>query len=164
MNIILISAILSTMLATIFGIARMLRSLVEDGLGPAFLRDHTEVPYRGILFSGFSMLISLFIGFIFPKAYLFLISSGGFAILFTYAVMMLTHIRFRKKNGKPESRCRLCGFPYSSLFTLFGLLVAIFSMPFMSGQTSGFFAGILLVAFFCLYYAILKIVRRRKRK
>ena len=161
MNIILISAILSTMLATIFGIARMLRSLVEDGLGPVFLRDHTEVPYRGILFSGFSMLLSLFIGFIFPKAYLFLISSGGFAILFTYAVMMVTHIRFRKKNGKPESHCRLCGFPYSSLFTLFGLLIAIFSMPFVVGQTSGFFAGILLVAFFCICYLILKSVQYR---
>lgn len=163
MNIILISAILSTMLATIFGIARMLRSLVEDGLGPAFLRDHTEVPYRGILFSGCSMLVSLFIGFIFPKAYVFLISSGGFAILFTYAVMMITHIRFRKKNGKPESRCQLRGFPYSSLFTLIGLLIAIFSMPFMKEQTSGFFAGILLVAFFCFYYIILKIVQRKRK-
>lgn len=162
MNLILISAILSTMLATIFGIARMLRSLVEDGLAPRFLRDKTDVPYRGILFSGLCMLLSLFVGFIFPQAYLFLISSGGFAVLFTYIILMFTHIRFRKKNGKPEGECRLSGFPYSSLFTLLGLLVAIFSMPFIAGQTSGFFAGIVLVAFFCACYLIVKAVQHRK--
>lgn len=126
MNIILISAILSTMVAAMFGIGRMLRSLVEDGLGPKFLKDKTDVPYRGILFSGLSMLLSLFTGLIFPRVYLFLISSGGFALLFTYIVLMLTHIRFRKKNGKPEGKCRLCGFPYSSLFTLLGLIIAMF--------------------------------------
>lgn len=162
MNIILISAILSTMVAAMFGIGRMLRSLVEGGLGPEFLKDKTDVPYRGIIFSGLSMLLSLFIGLIFPKVYLFLISSGGFAILFTYIVLMFTHIRFRKSNGKPEGKCRLCGFPYSSLFTLLGLLVAMFSMPFIKGQTSGFFAGISLVAFFSICYLIVKLVDKRK--
>ncbi len=162
MNIILISAILSTMLAAMFGIGRMLRSLVEDGLGPKFLKDKTDVPYRGILFSGLSMLLALFIGLIFPRVYLFLISSGGFALLFTYIILMLTHIRFRKKNGKPEGKCRLCGFPYSSLFTLLGLIVAIFSMPFIKGQIAGFFAGITLIAFFSICYAVLKIFSRRK--
>lgn len=42
------------------------------------------------------MLLGLGFGFLFPKVYLFLISSGGFAILFTYVVIMATHIRFRK--------------------------------------------------------------------
>ncbi|MPM71735.1 L-asparagine permease 2 [bioreactor metagenome] len=162
MNIILISAILSTMVAAMFGIGRMLRSLVEGGLGPEFLKDKTDVPYRGIIFSGLSMLLSLFIGLIFPRVYLFLISSGGFAILFTYIVLMFTHIRFRKRNGKPEGKCRLCGFPYSSLFTLLGLLVAMFSMLFVKGQASGFFAGVSLVAFFSIFYVIVKIVDKRK--
>lgn len=162
MTIILISAILSTMLAAMFGIGRMLRSLVEEGLGPGFLRDKTDVPYRGILFSGLSMMMFLYVGLFLPEFYLFLISSGGFALLFTYIVLMFTHIRFRKKNGKPEGNCRLCGFPYSSLFTMAGLLIAIFSMPFLKGQTLGFLAGIALVAFFTACYGILKAVNKRK--
>jgi L-asparagine transporter-like permease len=162
MNIILISAILSTMLAAMFGIGRMLRSLVEDGLGPRFLRDKTDVPYRGILFSGFSMLLALFIGLLFPRVYLFLISSGGFALLFTYIILMITHIRYRKKNGKPEGKCRLCGFPYTSLFTLIGLLIAMFSMPFIAGQLSGFYAGLSLVAFYSVSYYVMKLVSHRK--
>ncbi len=162
MTIILISAILSTMVAAMFGIGRMLRSLVEDGLGPAFLRDRTDVPYRGILFSGCSMLLFLYIGLIFPEVYLFLISSGGFALLFTYIMLMATHIRFRKKNGKPEGNCRLCGFPYSSLFTLAGLVIAMFSMPFIKGQTLGFMAGLALVAFFSACYPFVRASAKRK--
>lgn len=162
MTVILISAILSTMVAAMFGIARMLRSLVDDGLGPGFLRDKTDVPFRGILFSGLSMMLFLYIGLFLPQIYLFLISSGGFALLFTYIVLMYTHIRFRKKNGKPDGRCRLCGFPYSSLFTMAGLIIAMFSMPFLKGQTLGFLAGIALVAFFTICYAILKAMGKRK--
>lgn len=162
MNVILISAILSTMLAAMFGIGRMLRSLVEDKLAPGFLRDKTDVPYRSILFSGLIMLLSLFIGLVFPHVYLFLISSGGFALLFTYVMLVFTHIRYRKKNGKPEGKCRLCAFPYSSLFTLLGLLIAMFSMPFIEGQTAGFYAGISLVVFYSTCYALLKIFNKRK--
>jgi len=162
MNLILISAILSTMLAAMFGIGRMIRSLVEDGLGPKFLKDKTEVPYRGILFSGFVMLLSLYIGMLFPRVYLFLISSGGFALLFTYIILMVTHIRFRKVNGKPEGNVRLHGFPYSSFFTLIGLLIAMVSMPFVAGQTAGFFAGIALVVFFTVSYVLLKYINTRK--
>lgn len=164
MTIILISAILSTMVAAMFGIGRMLRSLVEEGLGPGFLRDKTDVPYRGILFSGLSMMLFLYVGLFFPGVYLFLISSGGFALLFTYIVLMYTHIRFRKKNGKPEGTCRLCGFPYSSLFTMSGLMIAMFSMPFLKGQTLGFLAGIALVAFFSVCYVLVTVANKRKAK
>lgn len=163
MTLILISAILSTMLAALFGIGRMLRSLVEDGLGPAFLKDKTDVPYRGILFSGLSMMLFLYVGLFFPEVYLFLISSGGFALLFTYIVLMFTHIRFRRKNGKPEGNCRLCGFPYSSLFTMAGLIIAMFSMPFLKSQTLGFLAGIALVVFFTVCYAFVSAADKRKR-
>lgn len=161
MNLILISAILSTMLASIFGLGRMLRSLIDEGLGPHVLKDKTDVPYKGILFSGLIMLVALLIGLLFPKVYLFLISSGGFSLIFTYIVLMLTHIRFRKKNGLPEGKCRLGGFPYSSFFTLIGLLIAIFSMPFVAGQTSGFIAGIVLILFYSVCYFIMKLVAKK---
>lgn len=73
-NIILITAILSTMMAAMFGLGRMMRSIAEEGHAPKWLRDKSDVPYRGILFSGFGMLAE-------------------------YAAIMATHIRFRKANG-----------------------------------------------------------------
>lgn len=152
-NIVLISAILSTMLAAMFGLGRMMRSLADEGLAPEFLKDKTDVPYRGILISGVAMLAGLGFALLAPQIYLFLISAGGFAILFTYVAIMATHIRFRIKNGRPAPEAfQIRGFPYSSLFVLLFLVASIISMPFIPEQGSGLIAGAIIVAFYSLCY------------
>ena len=162
-NVVLITAILSTMLAAMFGLGRMMRSLVDEGLAPIFLKDKKDVPYRGILFSGLAMLVGLGFGLLFPRVYLFLISSGGFALLFTYVVIMATHIRFRKKHGcPPDGKCQMWGYPYSSLFVLIALIIVIVSMPFVPGQSSGLIAGIIMVVFYTLCYAVMWFFNARK--
>lgn len=155
-NFVLITAILSTMLAAMFGLGRMMRSLAAEGLAPKWLIDKQEVPKRGILFSGFSMLLGLGFGTLAPKVYLFLTSAGGFALLFTYAVIMAAHIRLRKRNGcPPDGRCQMKGYPYSSWIVLFSLMIIIFSMPLIDGQASGLFAGLTMtLVYFLLYIAI----------
>ncbi|UWG96619.1 amino acid permease [Dehalobacter sp. DCM] len=147
LNLVLITAILSTMLAAMFGLGRMMRSLAAEGQAPAVLKDRGNVPYRGILFSGATMLTGLGIGLLFPRVYLFLISSGGFALLFTYAVIMATHLRFRKKHGCPPSgKCQMPGYPYSSWIVLVSLILIIISMPLIPGQGTGLVAGLILTA------------------
>ncbi|MFW6034683.1 MAG: amino acid permease [Halothermotrichaceae bacterium] len=155
-NIILVTAIVSTMLAATFGIARMARTLAEDGHAPSFLKDKGEIPYRGIIFSGISMLAALALGFILPRqVYLFLVSSGGFSLLFVYVVILLTHYKFRKKNGcPPEGKCQLPGYPYSSLLATAALIAIIASMPLIEGQGAGLIAGLLLVGFYMTIYLL----------
>lgn len=156
-NFVLVTAILSTMLASMFGLGRMMRSLADEGHAPGFLKDHRDVPYRGILFSGAGMLVGLGFGMMFPRAYLFLISSGGFATLYTYAAILATHIRFRKCNGcPPEGKCQMPGYPYTTWIGLISMIVIILSMPFIPGQTSGLVAGIVMVVFFYAVYFIMK--------
>jgi Gamma-aminobutyrate permease and related permeases len=163
MNLVLISAILSTMLAAMFGLGRMMRSLAGEGMAPRWLRDKTDVPRRGILASGAAMLVSLGVGQLLPSVYVFLISSGGFAMLLTYAVIMATHIRFRRRHGcPPDGKCQLWGFPYTSALVLALLAVAIGSMPFIKGQLPGLIAGCILVAVYALAYAALRAVRRSR--
>ncbi len=164
MNIVLVTAILSTMLAAMFGIGRMMRSLADEKLAPSWLQDTHAVPRRGILASGCAMLLALWFGMRFPRVYLFLISSGGFAILFSYAVIMATHIRFRRKNGCPEGGCQLHGFPYSSWLVLFALVGTILSMPFVSGQGFGLIAGVVIALFYTICYQILRVLQRRTSK
>lgn len=156
-NIILVTAILSTMLASMFGLGRMMRSIADEGHAPKWLVDRKDVPYRGILFSGLAMLLGLGAGLFFPRVYLFLISSGGYATLFTYAAIVATHIRFRKCNGcPPEGKCQMPGYPYTSWIALISILIVIVSMPFISGQTSGLIAGIVMTILFCGIYYITK--------
>nr|WP_271716045.1 amino acid permease [Anaeromicropila herbilytica] len=161
-NFVLITAILSTMLAAMFGLGRMIRTLADAGQAPKWLDDTTDIPRKGILFTGVAMLLGLWFGLLLPSVYLFLVSSGGFAVLFTYAVIVASHIRFRKANGCPEGKCRLGAFPYSSLFVLVCLIIAMFSMPFIGGQTYGFIAGIAITVLYSVAYLIMKAVKNRQ--
>jgi L-asparagine transporter-like permease len=163
-NLVLITAILSTMLAAMFGLGRMIRSLADEGDAPKWLKDGRDVPYRGILFSGFAMLLGLSIGLLFPRVYIFLISSGGFALLFTYAVIMATHIRFRKINGcPPEGRCQMPGYPYTSWIGLISMVIVILSMPFISGQSSGLITGFTMIVLYSLIYTAKKFALSPKK-
>lgn len=165
MNVVLITAILSTMLAAMFALGRMMRSLCIEHMAPRWLKDKGDVPYRGIILSGAAMLTSLRFGLFFPRVYLFLISSGGFALLFSYAVIMATHIRFRKKYGcPPNGKCQMWGFPYTSLFVLLSLIGAILSMPFVEGQLSGLLAGLSITFFYALCYSVMRYYSKRKHQ
>lgn len=158
MNIVLITAILSTMLAAMFGLGRMLRSLTDEGYAPAWLKDKGEIPYRGILFSGAAMLAGLFLGLLLPhKVYIFLISSGGFSLLFVYLIILVSHYRLRKKNGCPPSgNCQFPGYPFTSILSILSIIAVIASMPLIPGQGSGLIAGLLLVVLYTIIYFIRK--------
>jgi L-asparagine transporter-like permease len=165
MNFVLITAILSTMLAAMFGLGRMMRSLAAEGLAPGWLKDGDGIPFRGIIASGSAMLLSLGFGLLFPRVYLFLISSGGFAILFSYIAIIATHVRFRRRYGcPPDGKCQMWGYPYTSYFVLASLLAAIAGMPFVSGQASGLLAGVVIVAFFSVGYLAVRRHRLRGRR
>jgi L-asparagine transporter-like permease len=161
LNLVLISAILSAMLACIFGLGRMIRSLSDEGHAPNWLKDKRDVPYKGILFSGLSMLIGLFFGLLFPRAYLVLITSGGFALISTYAVIMASHIRFRKREGCPPGGiCQMPAFPYSSWVALISLIIVLLCMPFIPGQTAGLITGSSMVVIYSLIYFVMSYLRR----
>ncbi len=162
-NFVLVTAILSTMLAAMFGLGRIMRSLADEGHAPAWVKDSGNIPFRGILFSGIAMLIAFFLSFILPaQVYLFLVSSGGFSLLFAYVIILATHYKFRKKFGcPPNGKCQLPGFPYSSWLALGSSILILASMPLIPGQGAGMVAGLLLVFFYSAAYLIKKFYRSR---
>lgn len=164
MNIVLVSAILSTMLASVFGLGRMLRSLAEEGHTPAWMKDSSDIPYRGILISGSGMLAALGFGMLLPQSvYLFLVSSGGFALLFSYVMMLLSHYRLRTRNKGPLAASHpMRGFPYTSWLAIAGLLVIIVSMPLIPGQGGGLVAGLSFMALFTAIYLCRGLLQRRR--
>jgi AAT family amino acid transporter len=155
-NFVLVTAIISTMLASIFGLGRMLRSIADNGDAPAFLKDQGDVPLRGILFSGLVMLIGVSMSYILPdRIYIFLVSSGGFSLLFVYLIIMLTHLRFRQRSGcPPQGHCQLAGYPYTTWVAIIGLTAAIVTMPLIPGQGPGLFAGLVLIVIYSIAYPL----------
>jgi len=160
MNIILVTAILSTMLAATFSLGRMIWSLAHAGQAPSLLMERAGIPRRGIIFSGAAMLFALGLGSILPQQlYIFLLSAGGFSVLFTYVIILITHYRFRKINGcPPRGNCQLPGFPYSSIFAVASLVMAIVTMPLIPGQGSGLYVGLLLTTFYLILYYVFKVL------
>ncbi len=156
MNVILVIAILSTMFAASFGIARMLNSLAIEGYAPQWIKEKKDIPAKCIIYSGLAMLFAFLSSFILPKkVYVFLVSSGGYSLLFTYLIISITHFIFRKKSGcPPEGHCQLPGYPFTSVLTVLSLILIIASMPFIEGQGSGLAAGICLTALYSVCYLI----------
>ncbi|PKM77976.1 MAG: amino acid permease [Firmicutes bacterium HGW-Firmicutes-15] len=158
-NFVLVTAILSTMLAATFGLGRMLRSLADSGDAPGFLIDRGDVPLRGIIFSGIAMLLCVSMSYVLPNSiYIFLLSSGGFSLLLAYLVIMLTHLKFRKRCGcPPQGHCQLNGFPYTTWTAVISLIIVIVTMPLIPGQGAGLFAGLLLLGVYTLFYYIFRL-------
>lgn len=102
------------------------------------------------------MLGGLGLSFLLPQqVYLFLLSSGGFALLFTYVVILATHYKYRKQRGcPPKGNCQLPGYPYTSWLALISSIAIIASMPLIPGQGSGLLAGIMLIALFVVAYFV----------
>jgi AAT family amino acid transporter len=161
-NLVLVTAIISTMLASTFGLGRMLRSLADSGDAPRFLIDRGDVPLKGILFSGVAMLLCVSLSYVLPdRIYIFLISSGGFSLLLAYLVIMLTHLKFRTRFGcPPKGHCQLSGFPYTTWIAIISLIIVIFTMPLIPGQGSGLFAGLLLLAVYSLAFFAFRLAPR----
>lgn len=155
-NIVLVTAILSTMLAAMFGLGRMLRSLADEGHAPAWMQDKGEIPYRGIGISGTAMLAGLGMGLLLPEEiYLFLVSSGGFSLLFSYMVILVTHYKLRQRHGcPPQGNCQLPGFPVSSWLAVASIVLIIASMPLIPGQGAGLFAGLGFVVLFSMIFLV----------
>jgi AAT family amino acid transporter len=96
------------------------------------------------------------LGFMLPKGvYLFLISSGGFSLLFTYIIIVATHLKFRKAYGcPPQGHCQLPGYPYTSWLAIISCGAVIVSMPLVPGQGGGLIAGMTLVVLYTAAYFI----------
>ncbi|MDP4107046.1 MAG: amino acid permease, partial [Bacillota bacterium] len=109
------------------------------------------------LFSGIAMLLGLGFGLLFPRVYLVLITTSGFTLIFTYAVIMASHIRFRKRMGcPPEGKCQMPGFPYTSWIALISMIIVLLSMPFIPGQTIGLISGVVMVIIFSMIYYVMR--------
>ncbi|WP_341349075.1 amino acid permease [Thermaerobacter subterraneus] len=162
-NGVLVTAILSTMLAVMFSLGRVVRSLAEDGMGPPWLVDRSPVPRRGILFSGAVMLAGVALGYLVPRqVYLFLVSAGGFALLLVYAGIVAAHWRLRAAQARLHaaggraagSRPTLVpGFPWSNALVLAVVAAVLAGMPLVPGQGAGLGAGLAMTALVSGIYA-----------
>ncbi len=133
MNLVAISAALSSLNSGIYGTGRMLYNLSQQGNAPSFLGkvNHKGVPVSAVMFSMLCIAISVLLNYLFPKQiFSVLLAIATLAAIINWLTILVTHSFFRRKfqGNRPY---QLCYYPLSSIIAIFFLLLVASIMYFM---------------------------------
>lgn len=126
MNFVVITAALSSMNTDIYLCSRMLFSLSRGGYAPRSLgrlsRDGT--PIAALLVSGAGILVAAAMSKLTPRAFNYLFGVALFGAIIVWAVILLSHLSFRRHHSAESLPVRMPLFPYMQIAGL-ALLAAL---------------------------------------
>ncbi len=135
LNIVVLTAAISVYNSAIFSNSRMLYGLAEQGNAPKFLMTLSShgVPYVGIFISSGITLIAVIMNYLFPgKVFMYLVSIAVAAVLISWFIIIVTHIKFRRakqREGKADGlHFKSLGYPIINYFCIAFLIFIAFMM------------------------------------
>lgn len=160
-NFVVITAALSSCNGGIFSTGRMLYNLAQQGQAlPAFAQTTSSgVPRRAILLSMVALLFGVLLNYLVPeKVFMWMTSISTFGAIWTWGVILVTHMKFRKSLSAPERAAlafRMPLFPYASWIALAFLALVIGLMAYFPDTRVALIVGpAWLVLLTVLYYAL----------
>jgi L-asparagine transporter-like permease len=170
MNLVVITAALSSCNADLYLTTRMLFSLSRSGYAPGWISrlSRNGVPHRALVLSTAGMVAAILLAIYAPsQAFLMLYGVAVAGMFFVWSVILLCHIRFRKSLG-PEARARLplrlAFSPYSDwigIAALAGVTVSTFFVDGLRYAIPGFLP--LLLAMSMVYWRVRRRAQEQKR-
>jgi amino acid transporter, AAT family len=125
MNLVVISAALSSANTNLYSTTRMLFSLSRSGFAPGWLCivSQAGVPLRALAVASCGMTVAILLAVISPgQAFLALFGTAVAGMLFIWIVILFTHLRFREALS-PEQVARLpIKMPAHRVAALFGIV------------------------------------------
>lgn len=132
MDIIAITAALSSFNSCLYSSSRILYNLSMHGYAPKVLSNtpNGEVPKKSTLFVSGIILIGVIINYLFPDtAIIYLLYITTAAILIVWFMILLTQLFFRKQKNTANLKYKLKYSPYSNIFAMLILIsVAVIMM------------------------------------
>ncbi|WP_025845769.1 amino acid permease [Paenibacillus ehimensis] len=162
-NFVVLTAALSSCNSGIFSNGRMLYNLAQQGEAPASFEklSRSGVPSRAIIVSAFFLLIGVVLNYIVPeKAFTMVTSIATFAVIWVWAVILISQIRFRKKLSADQASkliYKMPFAPYSSYVVLAFLVFVVGIMAYTPDTRIALVVG-------PIWYAILLVVYFVKKK
>lgn len=161
MNLVVITAALSSANTDLYLSTRMLFSLARGQYAPEWLGrlSSTGVPHRALAASSIGMLGAILLAIYVPKrAFLLMYGSAVAGMYFVWIVILLAHIRFRRSMGEKarDLPLRLRLFPVSTLLAVLALAAIAISTAFVEGLNYS-------VPSFALMLAAMSVLYRRVR-
>jgi L-asparagine permease len=139
MNLIVLTAALSSLNSGLYSTGRILRSMAMSGSAPRFTAamNRSHVPYGGILLTASVCVLGVGLNFVVPEdAFEIVLNLAAIGILSTWGMIMICHLLFwRKARAGELSRpgYRLPLSPYSEVVTLLFLASVLVLMWFDDG-------------------------------
>lgn len=135
-NLVVITAVLSSCNSGIFSSGRMLYNLSLQGNAPQCFQtlNRHRLPWVGIVFSAFILLIAVGLNYIMPaQVFVYITSVGSFGALWTWFVILRTQQKFRASLTKEEVanlKFKMPGAPYTGWLTIAFLLCVVVASAF----------------------------------
>ncbi|RSN64848.1 L-asparagine permease [Amycolatopsis sp. WAC 04182] len=136
MNLVVLTAALSSLNSGLYSTGRILRSMSLAGSAPKFtgVMNKNHVPYGGILLTSAVCVVGVGLNAVVPsQAFEIVLNFAAVGILGTWAIIVLSHLLFvrKAKRGEVERPSyRLPFSPYTEIATLIFLAAVVVLMGF----------------------------------
>ncbi|MEV6624494.1 amino acid permease [Amycolatopsis sp. NPDC051106] len=136
MNLVVLTAALSSLNSGLYSTGRILRSMAKAGSAPRFtgVMNRNHVPYGGILLTASVCVLGVGLNYLVPKeAFDIVLNFAAIGILATWAIIVVCHLLFVRKtrrDGLERPAFRLPFSPYTEIATLVFLAAVVVLMGF----------------------------------
>ncbi len=165
MNFVVLTAALSSMNTNIYLTSRMLFSLSRGNYAPKFLGrlSHNNTPVAATIVSGACILLAASVSRLTPYAYNYLFGIALFGGLSVWAVILLSHLRFRRHHRAEDLPVRMPLFPYMQILGLILLAAILITMGLDTDFWNiSWIVGVPWMIFITLAYLVWKRVNRSR--
>ena len=162
MNLVVITAALSSANTNLYLSTRMLFSLSRGKYAPGWIGRLSEngVPHRALALSSAGMIAAILLAVFAPtNAFLLLYGTAVAGMFYVWIVILFTHLRFRKAIGPnldEKLPLKLSGHPWPTITALFAMSAIALSTFWVSGLEYTIPTFILLLAVLSVVYAAVR--------
>jgi AAT family amino acid transporter len=164
LNAVVLTAALSAYNSSLYSNGRMLHGLALQGNAPKIFKkvSSSGTPVSSVLFSSALTLAAVIMNFLIPgKVFLYLISIATIAVVFSWSMILITEIKFRKNKGKEAHSLefKMPLFPIASYISLAFLAMIVVLMAFIPDMRYSLYVAPIWII---LLYAGYRIAKSRK--
>ncbi|HKU13476.1 MAG TPA: amino acid permease [Steroidobacteraceae bacterium] len=165
-NLVILVAALSAMNSQLYITTRMMFSLARAGYAPQRLGEVNArgVPLAALLLSSVGIAVAVVVNMLVPEAsFTLMISISMFGALFTWLMIFVTHLFFRRQHAEPLA-FRMWGYPYTSILGAAALLAILITSLFTREFRMTLVYGVpFLIVLTIAYYVWFRGSRRVRR-
>lgn len=135
MNVVLVVAAFSAMNSALYAGSRMLWSMAREGQAPSALArcNAAGLPAGALGFTAGALGLAVLLAYLIPeRAYLYVTSAGGFAVVLVWLMILASHAKWRRRPGS-----------WAGILLGLGTLA---TAPAVPGQWVGLAGGLALAA------------------